>query len=78
LRYLIGWHREPDALACSDSGGELGERRGDAEPARGVDAEFVMAASETSHAVDLSSCGPLFLGLGGRERGGFVVALTGL
>jgi drug/metabolite transporter (DMT)-like permease len=62
----------------SDGGGEFGERRGDAESARGVGSEFVVAASETSHAVDLSSCGLLFLGLGGRERGGFVVALTGL
>ena len=78
LRLPIGGRVWRVPARSSDGGGEFGERCGDARAARGVDAEFVVSAAETSHAVDLSSCGPLFFGLGGRERGGFVVALTGL
>ena len=47
LRCLIGWRSGPWwFLVVSDGVGEFGERRGDAETAWGVEAEFVVPAAQ--------------------------------
>nr|WP_271189140.1 hypothetical protein [Dactylosporangium matsuzakiense] len=40
---------EASADRSSDGGGDFGERRGHAQPAWGIDAEFVVAAAQVLH-----------------------------
>jgi hypothetical protein len=49
LRYRIGGRVEPMSGPRSDRLGEFGERSGDPRSGRGVDGEFVVAASEVLH-----------------------------